>query len=80
MGFLVFVPAFFFLKKTHWREKFLRRKLVCFRGVAKSSFFDDLATCFSINSFLPIRFLNINCSVNFDAQEQGESNGAVDYP
>ena len=35
---------------------------------------------FQLNSFLPIWFLNINCSVHFNAQEQGKSNGAFIIP
>jgi len=33
--FLNFVPPFFFLKKTHWAERFFYETMVCFRGVAK---------------------------------------------
>ncbi len=48
LGFLEFCSRNFFPQKTHWREKFLRRKLVHFRGVAKPPKSDDWATCVSI--------------------------------
>ncbi len=48
LGFLEFCSRSYFPKKTHWAERFFYETMVCFWGVAKSSLFDDLATCFSI--------------------------------
>ncbi len=45
---LNFVPAHYFFFETHWAKGFFYETLVCFRGVAKPSFFDGFANCFSI--------------------------------
>jgi len=75
-----FVPAVIFLKKSHWAELFFYETLVCFRGVAKSSLFDDLATFFSIEFIFTNSAPLKNYSIHFDAQGARQSNGAFDYP
>ncbi len=48
LDILNFVPAHYFFFETHWAKRFFYETLVCFRGVAKPSFSDGFATCFSI--------------------------------
>ncbi len=50
---LNFVPANYFFIETHWAEQFFSETLVCFQGVAKPSFSDGFATCFSIEFLFP---------------------------